>query len=156
MPKESLKTIYMKTFLSKHSTKLSKILLLAGALIYFAFGLVFLIHPDIITTMDGIVLPDRPAANHIRSVYGGMEIGLGMLLIYFCLVKDGVRNGLIVLSFSIGVTALSRLYGILFDHGGDMSNILSFAAEFAFAAIALILIFHQVPGENTCKMKVAL
>jgi hypothetical protein len=133
----------MRTFLSKHSTKLSKIILLTGALIYFAFGYVFLIIPDIITTMDGIVLPDRPAANHIRAVYGGMEIGLGMLLIYFCLVKDGVKNGLIVLAFSIGVTSLSRLYGIVFDGGGDMSNILSFAAEFAFAFIALGLFFVE-------------
>jgi hypothetical protein len=33
----------MKTILSKHSTKLSKIILLTGALIYFAFGFVFLI-----------------------------------------------------------------------------------------------------------------
>jgi hypothetical protein len=93
--------------------------------------------------MDGIVLPDRPAANHIRAVYGGMEIGLGMLLIYFCFVKDGVKNGLIVLAFSIGATAISRLYGIVFDGGGDMSNILSFAAEFAFGVFALILLFHQ-------------
>jgi|GEM_PF-1012307 len=133
----------MKTILSKHSTKLSKIILLGGALIYFAFGFVFLIIPDIITTLDGIVLPDRPAANHIRAVYGGMEIGLGMLLIYFCLLKDGVKNGLIVLSFSIGVTALSRLYGILFDQGGDMSNILSFAAEFAFGVMAIVLLLFE-------------
>jgi hypothetical protein len=88
-----------------------------------------------------IVLPSRPAANHIRAVYGGMEIGLGMLLIYF--VKYGMKNGLIVLSFSIGVTALSRLYGIVFDQGGDLSNILSFALEFSFAAIALLLYYFE-------------
>lgn len=45
----------MKTILLKHSTKLSKIILLIGALIYFAFGFVFLLYPDIITTMDGIL-----------------------------------------------------------------------------------------------------
>jgi hypothetical protein len=133
----------MNTILLKHSTKLSKIILITAALIYFAFGFVFLLYPDIITKMDGIVLPDRPAANHIRAVYGGMEIGLGMLLMYFCLTKDGVKNGLIILSFSIGVTALSRLYGILFDHGGDTSNVLSFTAEFAFAVIALGLFFAE-------------
>jgi hypothetical protein len=123
--------------------KISKILLILGALIYFAFGFVFLINPDLITTMDGIILPDRSAANHIRAVYGGMEIGLGMLLIYFCLVKNDLKNGLIVLAFSIGVTALSRLYGIVFDQGGDVSNILSFAAEFTFAIIALGLFFVE-------------
>lgn len=131
----------MKIFFQKHSAKISKILLITGALIYFAFGFMFLFSPDMITTMDGIVLPSRPAANHIRAVYGGMEIGLGMLLIYF--VKYGMKNGLIVLSFSIGVTALSRLYGIVFDQGGDLSNILSFALEFSFAAIALLLYYIE-------------
>lgn len=138
----------MKKFLLKHSVRLSKILLISGALIYFAFGFMFLISPDMITTMDGIILPDRPAANHIRAVYGGMEIGLGMLLIYFCLVKDGVKNGLIVLSFSIGVTALSRFYGIVFDQGGDMSNIFSFIAEFSFALFAIILFLAEGKAER--------
>jgi hypothetical protein len=133
----------MKKFLLKHSVRLSKILLISGALIYFAFGFMFLISPDMITTLDGIVLPDRPAANHIRAVYGGMEIGLGLLLIYFCFIKEGLKNGLIVLAFSIGVTALSRLYGIVFDQGGDMSNIMSFIAEFAFALMAIILFMAE-------------
>jgi hypothetical protein len=144
----------MNTILHKYNHKLSKILLISGAFIYFAFGFVFLFVPDIITTMDGIILPDRSAANHIRAVYGGMEIGLGMLLIYFCFAKNGLRNGLIVLAFSIGVTALCRLFGIVFDGGGDTSNWLSFGAEFAFGVIALILILHQVPCEaniRNCK-----
>ncbi len=63
----------MKTFLLKHSAKLSKKILVVGALIYFAFGFKFLFIPDIITTMEGIVLPDRPAANHVRAVYGGRD-----------------------------------------------------------------------------------
>jgi hypothetical protein len=135
----------MNTILHKYNNRLSKILLISGALIYFAFGFAFLFVPDIITTMDGIILPDRPAANHIRAVYGGMEIGLGMLLIYFCFAKEGLRTGLIMLAFSIGATALSRLYGIVFDQGGNMSNILSCAAEFAFAVMAAILVFISRP-----------
>jgi hypothetical protein len=134
--------------------KVSKILLILGALIYFAFGFMFFINPDAITTMDGIILPDRPAANHIRAVYGGMEIGIGMLLIYFCLMKGGVKNGLIVLAFSIGVTALSRLYGIAFDQGADMSNIFSFVAEFAFAVLALVL--YILESKKWFKFKVEI
>ena len=133
----------MKNTLVKYSSKLSKIILIIGAVIYFGFGFMFLIYPDMITTMDGIVLPDRPAANHIRAVYGGMEIGLGLLLIYLSFTKDGLKNGLIVLAFSIGVTALSRLYGIIFDQGGDMSNVMSFIVEFAFALMAIILFLAE-------------
>lgn len=123
--------------------KITKIFLIISAMVYFVFGFMFFLNPDIITEMDGIILPDRPAANHIRAVLGGMEIGLGLILILFCIIKDGVKNGLIVLSLSIGITALSRLYGIVFDSGGDKSNILSFIAELAFALIAVILYYLE-------------
>jgi predicted MFS family arabinose efflux permease len=77
-----------------------------------------------------------------------MEIGLGLLLVYFCFLKDGLKNGLIVLAFSIGVTALSRLYGIVFDQGGDMSNVISFIVEFAFALMAIILFLAEKKSER--------
>ncbi|MFN3556661.1 MAG: DUF4345 domain-containing protein [Bacteroidales bacterium] len=118
--------------------KISKIILFAGALIYFAFGFLFFLNPDIITTMDGIILPTRSSANHIRAPLGGMEIGLGFVLVFFALRKETVIYGLIVLSGSIGFTSLARLYGILFDGAGDMSNWLSFGAEFAFGLAALV------------------
>lgn len=129
----------MKINTSLNVSKLSRIVLIAGAVIYFAFGIMFFISPDMITVMDGIILPDRAAANHIRAVYGGMEIGLALLLINFCIVKDGLKSGLIVLAFSIGFTSISRLYGIVFDQGGDISNILSFIAEFSFAVVSMLL-----------------
>lgn len=119
--------------------KISKILLVLGSLVYFAFGFLFFIHPDAITDMDGIILPDRSAANHIRAVLGGMEIGLGVLLIYFLWDKKRIRYGLIVLAGSIGITSLARLYGIVFDGAGDTSNWLSFLAEFSFGLLAFIL-----------------
>ncbi len=37
--------------------KVSKIVLIVGSIIYLSFGLLFFIHPDAITDMDGIVLP---------------------------------------------------------------------------------------------------
>lgn len=118
--------------------RISRIILFAGALIYFAFGFLFFLNPDIITTLDGIILPTRSSANHIRAPLGGMEIGLGFVLVYFAVRKETVIHGLIVLCGSIGFTSLARLYGILFDGAGDMSNWLSFGAEFAFGLGALV------------------
>lgn len=143
----------MKINTSLNVSKLSRIVLIAGAVIYFAFGIMFFISPDMITVMDGIILPDRAAANHIRAVYGGMEIGLALLLINFCIVKDGLKSGLIVLAFSIGFTSISRLYGIVFDQGGDISNILSFIAEFSFAVVSMLL-FRAI-NKNSQQHKMA-
>ncbi len=119
--------------------KISRIILFAGALIYFAFGFLFFLNPDAITTMDGIILPTRSSANHIRAPLGGMEIGLGFVIVFFALRKQTVIHGLIVLWGTIGFTSLARLYGIVFDEAGDMSNWLSFGAEFGFAVAALVV-----------------
>jgi hypothetical protein len=108
-------------------------------LIYLGFGLLFFINPDAITDLDGIVLPTRNSANHIRTVLGGMEIGLGLLLINFLMRKERIMYGLIVLSGSIGTASIARLYGIVFDAAGDTSNWISFIAEFGFGTLALIL-----------------
>ncbi len=127
----------------------SKSVLIVGSIIYLSFGLLFFIHPDAITDMDGIVLPTRSSANHIRAVLGGMEIGLGILLIYFLLRKERIVYGLIVLSGSIGFASIARLFGIIFDGAGDTSNWASFIAEFGFGALALILFFIEKKGSKS-------
>jgi hypothetical protein len=119
--------------------KISRIVLLLGSLIYLAFGILFSVKPDVITDMDGIILPTRSSANHIRAVLGGMEIGLGILLIYFLMHRERIIYGLIVLSGSIGMASLARFYGIIFDGAGDTSNWISFIAEFSFGMTAFIL-----------------
>lgn len=122
---------------------ISRLLLLSGSLIYLGFGVLFFVNPDAITDMDGIVLPTRSSANHIRAVLGGMEIGLGVLLIYFLMRKDRLVYGLLVLSGSIGAASIARLYGIVFDGAGDASNWISFIAEFSFGALAFVLYFIE-------------
>ncbi|HMO39320.1 MAG TPA: DUF4345 domain-containing protein [Saprospiraceae bacterium] len=126
--------------------KTSRILLVLGSLVYLGFGFLFFINPDAITDMDGIVLPTRSSANHIRAILGGMEIGLGVLLIYFSMRKERIIYGLIVLSGSIGAASIARLYGIIFDGAGDTSNWISFMAEFSFGALALVLYFIEKRG----------
>lgn len=128
--------------------KISRILLVLGSLVYLGFGLLFFINPDAITDMDGIVLPTRSSANHIRAILGGMEIGLGILLIYFLMRKERIIYGLIVLSGSIGAASIARLCGIVFDGAGDTSNWISFIAEFGFGAMALVLYFIEKKGTN--------
>ncbi len=118
--------------------KISKIIIFSGALIYFAFGFLFFLNPDAITAMDGIILPTRSSANHIRAPLGGMEIGLGFVLMFFALRMETIIYGLVVLWGSIGFTSIARLYGIMFYGAGDMSNWLSFVAEFAFAVAAFV------------------
>jgi len=113
--------------------RISKIILFSGALIYLAFGFLFFLNPDAINAMDGVILPTRSSANHIRAPLGGMEIGLGFVLVFFALRRETIIYGLVVLCGSLGFTSLARFYGIVFDGAGDMSNWLSFWAEFAFA-----------------------
>jgi hypothetical protein len=64
--------------------------LLLGGLIYLAFGLMCFINPYAIADMDGIILPTPGNANHIRSILGGTEPGLGLVLI--CSTVLMIRN----------------------------------------------------------------
>jgi hypothetical protein len=123
--------------------RISQIVLALGSLIYLGFGFLFFINPDAITDLDGVVLPTRGSANHIRAVFGGMEIGLGFLLIYFLMRKERILYGLIVLSLSIGTTSVARLYGIILDDAGDMTNWIGFIPEFIFGSLALYLFVKE-------------
>ena len=123
--------------------KTSKAVLILGGLIYLGFGMLFFVNPYVVTQLDGIILPSAAAANSIRAFFGGMEIGLGLLLFYFAWNKERIIYGLIVFFMSIGVTSLIRLYGILFAGASDKTNWISFAFEFGFAVWAFFCYYME-------------
>jgi hypothetical protein len=78
------------------------------ALIYFAFGFLFFLNSDAITAMDGIIYPQEAARTTLGPHWAEWKLAWAY--------------GLIVLLGSIGFTSLTRLYGIVLDGAGDMSN----------------------------------
>ena len=122
----------------------SRIILYTGALIYFAFGFLFFLNPDAITTMDGIILHTRSSANHIRAPLGGMEIGLGFVLVFFALRKERVIYGLVVLSGSIGFASLAKPgSGHPCPFPGNYKIVLSDGRRIIIIYSALYFVWHK-------------
>lgn len=104
-----------------------KIVLLVTALFFVGFGLAFLFQPFSMMEMIGISLNNSTASSDIRAVYGGLEIGVGLSLLYF-LCKD-IQAGLILGAFALAGFACGRLVGIVLDGSPSTMTLVLFGSE---------------------------
>ena len=87
------------------------VITLAG-LGFTAFGILFLCWPDMLLPGIGIQALSAEAQVEIRAMYGGLELGLGILLLN-CFAADRQRFGLQLSLSSYGGLALARLASML-------------------------------------------
>ena len=87
------------------------VITLAG-LGFTAFGILFLCWPDMLLPGIGIQALSAEAQVEIRAMYGGLELGLGILLLN-CFAADRQRFGLQLSLASYGGLALARLASML-------------------------------------------
>src|SRR5262245_2313698 len=95
--------------------KAARIFLAVFGLGFAAFALLFLISPAMLTTLADIQLPTSTAAVEVRSVYGGMFLGVGALMLFFARSASGLRPGMVVLGILSGGLVIGRTLGFLFD-----------------------------------------
>jgi hypothetical protein len=97
---------------------LNRLILGLSAAGLLGFGLLMLIAPAALLASIGIVLQSPEALSEIRAFYGGLEIGLGLALL-FCLIQPGMlRQGLALSALCYGSVALCRAGAMLFDGSG--------------------------------------
>ena len=88
------------------------VITLAG-LGFIAFGILFLCWPDMLLPGIGVQALQPEAQVEIRAMYGGLELGLGILLLN-CFGVDRQRFGLQLSLASYGGLALARLASMIF------------------------------------------
>jgi hypothetical protein len=76
--------------------RIDTLALALGGLCFLGFGAVMLVSPQAAMASLGLVLPDGPATTEIRSFYGGLELGLGMLLLAALQKVQYRRAGLVL------------------------------------------------------------
>ena len=97
---------------------LNRLILGLSAVGLLGFGLLMLIAPADLLASIGIALQSPEALTEIRAFYGGLEIGLGLALL-FCLIQPGMlRQGLALSALCYGTVALCRAGGMLVDGSG--------------------------------------
>jgi hypothetical protein len=109
------------------------VLALSGAP-FVAIGLAFLVDPFVMGAQIGLGLAGATAANDVRAVYGGLQIGLGALL-WACAAHPGrVRAGIAVSLATFGGLSAGRIVSLLVDgmpaplglllHAGELAGLL--------------------------------
>jgi hypothetical protein len=122
------------------------VLALAG-LGFAGFGLWFLIDPITPLAAIGITTTGAPAPTEFRAFYGGLEVGLGALMLYAAAKPQWHTAGLWLVIATNGGIAAGRLLGVAVD--GVWVPFFTYALvwEAGFAALAAMALKGASRGD---------
>ena len=107
-----------------------------GGLCFLGFGVASLLDPIGLLAAAGVVLGGDVAATEVRAFYGGLELGLGSLLL-MAERRGRLREGLWLVLASYGGIALGRSLGMLLAGQGSTFLWFALATELTLACAAL-------------------
>ncbi len=123
-------------------TYLPRITLWLSGLGFLGFGLACLIAPLAVLGAVDVVVSGPIAATEIRAFYGGLEIGLGALLIAAALQPAQQRPGLWLGFAAYGGIGFARLAGILIDSASSTFLWAALATELGLAGLAAVCLLR--------------
>ncbi len=105
-----------------------------------ALGVLYAVAPNVITDPTGFGPLTPTATTDIRATYGGLQLGLGIFLLWAASKPTRYRAGLVALCFMVPGLALSRFLGLLVD--GDvkplMWGVLAFEVVLSVVSVAIL------------------
>lgn len=126
-----------------------RIFLALVSLAFLVFGLIGLINPVGTVLPLEIAIQTAQAKTEIRATYGGLMLGIGILLAYTAYDANAVKWGLIAVICLLFTIGLTRLYGLLVDGTQAKLQWQLLSMELGPALIALlILLFHSNINTN--------
>jgi hypothetical protein len=96
---------------------LARTLLIAGALVSGAFGLLYTVRPAWLAGVVDIALPTASARADFRAIYGGAELGMALFFALAARRSAWVRPGLAALALIVGGFGVVRLASLALDAG---------------------------------------
>ena len=122
------------------ATRLAKMLLLLFGAGFALLGLRYFADPHALTAESDVAIPSVKAIMEIRTVYGGLFVGVGLAVAAASFTQSLVRAGLALLMLVAGCVALARLAAIALGQAPDAMFATLLAVEVigvALAALAL-------------------
>ena len=119
--------------------RFARLVLGLSALAFAGIGAAFLVAPEAMAARVGVSLAGAAAANDVRAVYGGLQLGIAAFLFHSARRPDVLRTGLAVQLFSFGGLAAARFASLLLDGNPGALGLALHAAEivgFACGAVA--------------------
>ena len=93
----------------------SRLVLVVTGTVFIAYGIAFLAVPVLMAAGAGIALPVPTAVTDVRAVYGGLQLGLGCLLICWSRRPSLTTAGLYAIVATLGGITLGRTLGIVVE-----------------------------------------
>ena len=90
-----------------------KLVLIADALAFIGFGAAFVVAPKQLFEPLGIALTTSAAEIEIRSIYGGLELGLGFYVLWALRDRARLRQALVMAGLALGTLAVVRAVAML-------------------------------------------
>lgn len=114
--------------------------LLINGLVAFIWGVFCFLSPESLEASKDIIATSPNGTTGLRSIYGGMHLGLGAISLCALANSYYTRPALLGVIFVIGGLALARLGGALIDAEYSTSTIGLIAFELFAAALAIGLL----------------
>ena len=117
--------------------RFGRILLALVGIAFAPYGFFCLVSPQSVAEFTGMLLPNASALTEVRAMYGGLQLGLGLLFVGFAIRKRSVETGLVVLIVLLGSLALARAFG-LFNDGFSNYNVFGFVFESVSTILGIV------------------
>jgi len=109
-----------------------------GGITLVALGILFIASPDAMAALVELELTTPLARGDIRTVYGGLEVGLGLLQLGWLRSAEGVQRAIQLHLAVWGGLAGGRALGLLLSSAPLASGVGLFATELAGLALGVV------------------
>jgi Domain of unknown function (DUF4345) len=118
----------------------TRIFLGVSALVWLPYGLYCFLSPEFLAGAVGIVASTATASTELRAMYGGLQMGIGMLAGAALLAPSLRRPALLALAFLCTGLATTRALGVALDGGLSSYTVTGLAFEIVSASLAVALL----------------
>jgi len=120
---------------------MAKFLVVLTAAVFFLYGLTFLFLPH--TALQFVVqenMSSNSGVTDIRATYGGMSVGISIVLYFLAKRDDTLNLGLLAVLALMCSMAFGRVVGMVFDGDPNFFMYLYLALELVASTFALLLL----------------
>jgi hypothetical protein len=111
-----------------------------SALVWLPYGLWCFLRPEFLADAAGIVASTPTASTELRAMYGGLQMGIGLLAAAALLAPSLCRPALLAIAFLCTGLATTRALGVLLDGGLSSYTAAGLVFEILSASIAITLL----------------
>jgi hypothetical protein len=123
--------------------RMGRILVVLVGLVFVGVGAWALVDVRGIASFLGVTPAGPGSELELRAMYGGLEIGLGLFLLWCAANKSTLRIGLLCTAATVGGLGLVRIVGIMMDPNQPSMQLLFALAELAATALVVIEIVRS-------------